>query len=417
MKNCHRVLSNLNRWLGVLTTIALLSCSDKQHSDSVLRVWHFWSAPQHQRVLQALVREFERQANCRVELTPLSWNEGKTKLMAAFNSGTVPDVLELGSDWIAQYSSAGVLAELPGEFVQPHQWLEWALPPCQWQGRYYAVPWIVDTRVLFVNTALLSQAGVSLPKNLDDLLAVAIAVHQHTNASGFAATGADEHRLYKKILPFIWTLGGDILDTNGRCVLYSEPNIRALELYVLLSRNGIIDTQKQLDAAFTRGEVALWQSGSWLIEKIERENPSLPYTVIPLPGVRPSQYGISFAGGEYWAIARSSQQQELARAFIAFMTECSRVVRFCREVPEAGFPARRACAADSTVISHRHKRVFAEQLHAARMTPVHPRWLEIEQALEAAVVDVLYGKATASAALRAAHAKIAELVAQTQKGQ
>jgi hypothetical protein len=40
------------------------------------------------------------------------------------------------------------------------------------------------------------------------------------------------------------------------------------------------------------------------------------------------------------------------------------------------------------------------------MTPVNPRWLDIEQILENATVDVLYGKSSASDALTSAHAKI-----------
>ena len=36
--------------------------------------------------------------------------------------------------------------------------------------------------------------------------------------------------------------------------------------------------------------------------------------------------------------------------------------------------------------------VFAEQLKFAKLTPVHPKWLDMESALENAIVEVLYGK-------------------------
>jgi maltose-binding protein MalE len=39
------------------------------------------------------------------------------------------------------------------------------------------------------------------------------------------------------------------------------------------------------------------------------------------------------------------------------------------------------------------KAVFARQLATARMTPVHPRWLDLEQILEDAVERVLLGEA------------------------
>lgn len=400
-------------YVFTVVAIALVlagGCSEQPQTEPVLRVWHFWSAPNHQAVLDSLVEEFEREHHCCVELTPLSWSDGKTKLMAAFNASAPPDVLELGSDWVAQFSSTGVLAELSANEFEPSAWLPWALPPCRWNGRYYAVPWLVDTRVLFLNTSLLAAAGVSQPHTLDELLRAASAVQERTGAAGFAATGADNHRLYKKILPFMWTLGGDVLDSAGRCVLASEANARALELYAALSRTGIIDTQKQLDAAFVRGEVALWTSGSWLMEKIERENPALQYAAVRMPGRDRTTPGISFAGGEYWAVAQKSSNPALARAFIRYMTAPGQVIAFCRRITEAGFPARQDCFADSNLVSRPTKRVFAEQLRTARMTPVHPRWLDIEQILENAAVDVLYGRSDARAALAEAQAKIRALV-------
>ncbi|GIV49704.1 MAG: sugar transporter [Candidatus Kapaibacterium sp.] len=397
-------------WAVTAIALVLVSGCSHQQSKPVLRVWHFWSAPQHQTVLDSLIKHFEREHDCRVELTPLSWSDGKTKLMAAFNASAPPDVLELGSDWVAQFSSSGVLAELAEHDVEPSTWLPWALPPCRWNGHYYAVPWVVDTRVLFLNTSLLASAGVSQPSTIDELLRAASAVQERTGAAGFGATGADNHRLYKKILPFMWTLGGDILDSAGRCVLASEANVRALELYAALSRTGIIDTQKQLDAAFVRGEVAFWPSGSWLIEKIERENPALRYAAVPMPGRDRSAPGISFAGGEYWAIAQKCTNPALARAFIRYMTAPRQAIAFCRRISEAGFPARQDCFADSSLVSNPIKRVFAEQLRAARMTPVHPRWLDIEQVLENAVVDVLYGRSDARGALVQAQTKVQALL-------
>jgi maltose-binding protein MalE len=44
------------------------------------------------------------------------------------------------------------------------------------------------------------------------------------------------------------------------------------------------------------------------------------------------------------------------------------------------------------------------------MTPVHPRWLDIEAAFEEAVVRALYGELTAEQALREAQRRIRQLL-------
>jgi maltose-binding protein MalE len=45
------------------------------------------------------------------------------------------------------------------------------------------------------------------------------------------------------------------------------------------------------------------------------------------------------------------------------------------------------------------KTVFAQQLEHARMTPVHPRWLDLEAVIEKATVRVLLGEMSPKEAL------------------
>ena len=50
--------------------------------------------------------------------------------------------------------------------------------------------------------------------------------------------------------------------------------------------------------------------------------------------------------------------------------------------------------------------MFARQLEHARMTPVHPNWLDIEAIIENAAVEVLYGKQSSEAALSQAQSEV-----------
>src|SRR5690348_3950491 len=94
--------------LAGIICVLFFSCSKEKNDPSgaaTITFWNFWSEPSQQTSLQTLVAAFEQQhPGIKVNLTALSWNDGKTKLFAAFNSGTAPDVLELGSDWAAQFS-------------------------------------------------------------------------------------------------------------------------------------------------------------------------------------------------------------------------------------------------------------------------------------------------------------------------
>ncbi len=372
------------------TALVLSACSsnDKPSSDArTLHFWHFYSEPGQKAALKALVADFEKLHSCTVELTELSWNDGKQKLQAAFNSGTPPDVVELGSDWIAQFSSAGVLMQLPSDSAGIGRFVPYSVAPGQWNNRVYAYPWTLDTRVLYANTDILSQCGVKLPiTTMDELLAACRKV-QDKGRQGFAANGADAHRLYKKILPFIWTLGGDVVDANGNPTLETPAVQRAITMYADLARTGFVETQRQLDASFIQGKVAFWISGQWILKKL-RNNPSVHYQTMLMPGVN-GQPGISFAGGEYLAVPNGSAQKQLARDFVRWMTDGTNAIRFCKKVDEAGFPADATFFSNATLTADTDRAMFSQQLNHARMTPVHPQWLEIEAELERIVEERL----------------------------
>jgi len=391
----------------LILALVLLSCSKSSKTEETIKFWHFWSEPNQKKALIELIEKFELEYNCKVELTELSWNDGKTKLIAAFNSGTGPDVLELGSDWVAQFSSTGVLAELNADSMNIERYIDFSLSPSYWDNRIYAIPWVVDTRVLFFNKDILMQSGrdVNPPDTYSQLLEMSRAVHLGNNIYGFGANGSDRHRLYKKILPIFWSYGGDIFDDKGRLILYSPENVHALAMYAELSKAGMIETQRQLDAAFIQGKIAFWVSGGWLLEKIKNENPKLNFGVSKLPGLN-SFPGYSFAGGEYLAINAKTDIIELAKDLINFITDGKNTIEFCKKVNEAGFPADKNFYNNEYFANSEYKRVFAEQLEVSKMTPVHPKWLDIEEIIENAVVQVIYDKLTPEAALKAAHEDI-----------
>lgn len=394
---------------AILASMIVLSGCNRsetpEQAPSTLRFWHFWSEPGHKAVLKDLIADFEKQNNCTVELTELSWNDGKAKLQAAFNSGAPPDVVELGSDWVAQFSGAGVLAELNS--IDTTKLLPYSLSPGRYSGKLYAAPWVVDTRVLYVNTRLAQKAGLDSTTSLDGLLQASERI-QAAGALGWGANGADAHRLYKKILPFFWTCGGDVLDDKGRCVLNSPQNVRALTLYADLARTGMIETQRQLDATFLQGRIGVWNSGSWLIKKLNAAK-NLSVVAMPFPGID-SRAGVSFAGGEYLATSAGSKQRKLSEKLVQYLVSGATAKTFCLRVPEAGFPAAIDAYSDPALVSDPLKAVFARQLKSARMTPVHPRWLDIEAVLEGCVVRVLLGEASPEEALSQAHEEIVEII-------
>ncbi|MCU0425787.1 MAG: extracellular solute-binding protein [Candidatus Kapabacteria bacterium] len=403
--------------------------------------WHFRSEPKQREALKAIVARFEQENSCKVNLVDLTWNEGKAKLFAAFNSGTAPDVVELGGDWVMQFSSGGVLKNLTLSKFNLDKFAENTHPAAKFRDSIYALPWNLNTRAMFYNKDLLAKAGFTKPpQTASELLRAAEAINalgdaqmaagNATNrAYGFGANGSDEHRLHKKILPFFWSAGGTVLDDSGRVVINSKANIEALTLYLALARSGFIETQRQLDNIFVRGNLGFWMSGSWLIEKIARENPKLNYGVMLMPSLRSGTasstedrkedhkedhkevpQGASIIGCNYVAVTYKAQNPILAKRFILYITDGKQALELLKNFQDAGIPANKKAMNDDFVRSLPHNDVFLQQIATSHLPPMHPHWLDIEKVIEDAVVEALYGIRSPEQALNRAQWLITDIV-------
>ena len=105
-----------------------------------------------------MVADFEAaNPNIKVNLTDLTWANGHEKIVVAYSSGTAPDIIELGSDWVPEFSSSGQLAKLTKDIVPDSaQYYGWT--PAKWENELYAQPWILGTRVLYINNELKKKA-------------------------------------------------------------------------------------------------------------------------------------------------------------------------------------------------------------------------------------------------------------------
>ncbi len=390
-------------------SLSLISC-DRGVPKNVLRFSHFWSEPGQRAVMDSVIAQFKTEhPEIEVEVSELSWGDGKTKLMINFNAQTAPDVIEFGSDWVPEFSASGVLENLSNYdslrarvAVTP----EYAQECGTWEHHTFAVPWFVDTRVLFINDDLINIIDSTARCNSwNAMLTLGKAVQASGKGNGIGVNGSDVHRLYKKILPQIWSNGGAILDSNGNPTFDRPENIEALAFYVSQLDGGVLETQKNLDDLFKRGKLAILFSGSWLLNPLKKSE--FKWHCEPFPGNN-SHPGISFAGGEYLAINASSAMKREAKELLAFLTRPDIELRLAKAF--SIFPATTILQSDPYYLHRDQGTVFIAQLQQARMTPVHPKWLEIEAILEDETAQALYKKKTPAEAMASANARVRTLI-------
>lgn len=403
-------------WAGFMAGLLCLSCGNQQSSPTKLVWWQFWTDATIKSTITEIIRDFERQnPGVAVELVDLTWADGHDKISIAFSSGTGPDIVELGSDWIPEYASTGHLLDLTAAIDSiKSDYYMWE--PGIYQQKTYAFPWILGTRVLYMNASLLVRAGYPptfVPQTWPDLLQAAHKINGlGGDLFGFGCNAAERHRLYKKFLPFLWANGGDILSPDGRsCRLDSPEAVAALEFYLDLCHTGLTDTQRRLEDAFLEGRIGFVISGDWLLKRLSAEKPDLPVVTALIPGPDGLASSASFAGGEYLAVNAKSNHSALALKLIRHICSPENQLRFCLQNRSAN-PSSRIAAADSLLFGQPHFDTFVKQLASSRTSPAHPQWVYIEETLEKAIEAALYEAKTPAQALDDAAREIEELLRQ-----
>lgn len=415
------------KWFKVLIAFAALSiivvsaaflfvsCGKGNNSgrtEITLSFWQFWTDPDAKAVIEELVAEFEKiNPKTKIVITDLTWGEGHSKIVVGFSGGNPPDIVELGSDWVNEFSSRGALADIT-VYVRdliPER-IMWE--PTRLDDSYYAVPWFLDTRAIFYNKDLFVKAKLdpnSVPDNWDDFLSACKAINKLGRpVAGFGANSYEKHRLYKKFLPFVWSNGGEVIDNFAKADFNSERNREAFRYYLKLVKAGIIDNQQNLDGKFIDGNLGFDFSGGWLLKNIERNNPKLNYGVMAVPS--PSgEIGTSFAGGEYLSISSACAHPKEAMEFIKFITDVPNAVKLCKAVG-FGFPSGGNLPTDPFYSRNVNRKIFYEQLLHSRMSPNNPKWVYIEEIIEKMVEKGMYGKGTPKELLSQANDNIKQIL-------
>ena len=395
---------------GCLLVLVCAGCVRRVDEKTTITWWQFWTDSRAKPVIEELVTTFEgANPNIDVDVVDLTWSEGHQKIVVAFATGTTPDVLELGSDWVAEFASQGLLLDLTAEAErQRTQFAMWS--PVTYEGRIYGYPWLLGTRVLFYNKDLMHRAKIDTtrpPETWTEWKAQAQAINAlGKDVHGFAANTFERHRLYKKFLPLFWSAGGELF-TDGDCTLDSKAGVEALTFYTDLCKVGLFDVQRELDLAFQRGKIGFTISGDWLLAQLRKDPKAPRFGVAEIPHPEAGQ-SISFAGGEYLVVPKKSVRAQEAQLFIDFLLRPENNLKLCRAI---GFvPAHTAAAQNAYFTDDPYLSVFSRQLESSRPTPVHARWVEIEEVIESAVERAMYGDTPPDSVLQRACAEIDNLL-------
>jgi multiple sugar transport system substrate-binding protein len=393
-------------WLVVLLGLA---CSQEESADIVF--WQF----QRPDIMQDLIAEFEAEnPDIDVRLETLTWQSGYEKIVMAFSSGTVPDLLEVGSTWLPKFYEeravedvTGVTADLAGGLMM------WEL--ATFDGKRLGVPWLIGSRVIFYNRTLFAGAGLSgdsPPVTWSEMLDAAGAIHDpDSGIYGFGMNAGERYILYKKFMPFAWGNGGTILsDDLSLCRLNSAENLEALEFYMALKDFSILERQDMIDEMFKQGKIGMMISGGWNLKRIPEDAPDIDFGVGLVP--RPDEGGFhaSFAGAEILVLPRGSRTEPAMR-LARFLIASDQALRISGELKGVQ-PASKQALDHPYYDEHPMERLLLEQCETSLSPPPSPFWVDIEEVINTRLEECLYGNISPEEALSLMEADVNAIIGQ-----
>ena len=307
-----------------------------------------------------------------------------------------PDVFTLDIIWIAEFAAAKWATPLDQYFKDStSEYFPGMVQACTWQDKLVALPWFVDSGMLYYRKDL----GINAPATWDELIASAKEATSSGKVKfGFLWQAKQAEVLVCDLVSFIGSNGGSILQPDGKTVsIADEPAIQAVQLmYDLINKEQITPAdvlswdEEPSRRPFTGGEAAFLRNWSyvWKIAQSEAESKVVnQVAVVPLPHF-PDKKSAASLGGYQYGVNAASKKREAAVEFVRWMSSPETQLRFATQL---GLCPTRAAVFEQPEIGT--EQPFMQQLKdvflGAIPRPVTPKYPQVTLALQSAVSTAL----------------------------
>ena len=396
---------------ALATAMVLGACasgSNEQGSDPAQPVKVLLFAGPYATATKAKLPEFTAKTGIKVDLTILGGevinNKISTELLGAQSSF---DVMSIRGDSIPLYATKGTLLDIGPLLKDPKTTpaayalddiAPRALGYYSWDGKQVALPWTVDSYVLYYRKDLFAKAGLNTPPRSAAEYATYAAKLNNPAARtyGTGLTMQRSHNLTSEYYQWLSIFGGSVVDANGNVALDSPAARQSLDFYLRLKDSAPPDVTnwafERLTTGLSQGEVAMavqWASVAAVMEDASQSKVAGKIAYATLPA-EPNPAAV--IGGWGLTIPTKSTNQANAFAFLQWMTS----PEMTKEIAGlGGGPVRVSLAQDAT-LNEKFPwfKVQSESLERAVPRPRTPSWPEIDDVMSTELSQVIIGATT-----------------------
>ena len=327
---------------AAITVGTLAGCANAEDNEEVTLTW--WATQQAASVAESelawaeSVAAFTEETGIEVEIEVIPWADLYNRILTAVSSGTGPDVLSIGSTWVASLTASGGFEPVEGEYLDAIGGEEHFIPST-WEAAVVpdlgqvAVPYLSSAYSLYYNPALFEAGGIEEPPaTWEEFVEVGQALTLDKDGDGqpdqwgisypAAAVSVNAH------LAFILGQqeGGSFVDSDGEATLASPAQVAGTQrLLDLMAEDGIMSpSDAELGATgeatdrFIDGEAAMLFSQNPLAQFEGRG--FVDWAVAPMPVIEGGENVQSHIAGIDLVVSADSQHKAEAFQLVAHLT-------------------------------------------------------------------------------------------------
>lgn len=310
-----------------------------------IEFWTISLQPTFTDFFNGLIAQYqEENPGVTVKWVDLPYESIQEKLVTSAAGGSSPDVVNLNTQMALTLAGKGALVDLNAEATEEQRsiYIPSLYESTQLGESAYAFPWYASPNIMFYNTELFEQAGITeIPTTYEEANQLA---KQMKDATGAYLYNPPElfNMLFEEGIPIL-------NEDNTAAAFNTQQTADLLAAFQEYTKEGVLannnwgkwDEELKL---FETGKLAIISSSGSSLSRIKDEAPDV-YEKIAIASPLTGSEKLSRNALMNIVVPQASKNHEEAVKFAAWITNDANQLAFCKEV--AIFPSTTAAAADS----------------------------------------------------------------------
>lgn len=361
-------------------------------------------------VIKECLPAFEEENHVTIDVQELSEEDLHTAVaLDATSSQGAYDLVMVDGSWMAEYTQAGILANLSElGYELDDDIIEATTSICYVDDSVYLAPYYGNVTVMMMNKENVEAAGYTTDTvdSLETVLEICQKAKEDGKA-GFLYRGDNQNNLVVDFLPILLSCGGWVVDEENQPTVNSKEFVEAMNYYVDLIQTGEAQVKDDLVASVDSGSATM--GIAWPGWYTPTEDSAADY--IALSGKKSADseafnanvYGIWCLG-----VPQNSQNQELAVKLLSYLMDPE--VQY-DTVAMGGVPCRYSSLRDESVLAeYPQYAVVCQALETGVYRPVIAEWTEFYTILGSEMDNIINGAKTVEEGLDDAQTQLEELM-------